>query len=152
MAEEEFARRRCIPFEGRGLKTTRQSVRWGDASSSEWTDFIQELKRREALEKAREEARDVARNQANVEHRDRQRTLASTYARTNAAINGNQQRGLGRLEDGVGYFPSLAALQFQSSIPSPSPSVVEYENAEKERLNRILGSISILVLIYFLLS
>lgn len=150
MAEEEFAKRRCIPFEG-GLNNTRHIVRWGDASSTEWTDFIQELKRREALEKARAEARHVARSQANDEHRERQRTLASTYARSNAATNGNQ-RGLGRLEDGVGYFPSLVALQFQSSIPSPSPSVAEYENAEKERLNRILGSISCLVLIYFLLS
>ena len=153
MAEEEFAKRRCsIPFDDRGLNNnnTRQRVsRWGDASSLEWTDFIQELKRRETLEKARAEARQVARSQANDDHRERQRTLANTHYA--AATNGNY-RGLGRLEDGVGYFPSLAALQFQSSIPLPSPSVAEYENSEKERLNRILGSISILVLIYFLLS
>lgn len=59
---------------------------------------------------------------------------------------------MGRLEQGVGYFPSLAALQFQSAIPGPSPSVAEYENGEKERLNRILGGVGFLVLMYFLIS
>ena len=58
----------------------------------------------------------------------------------------------GRAADGVGYFPSLAALQFQSSIPGPSPSLAEFENREKERLNRILKGIGYLVLAYFLIS
>jgi hypothetical protein len=53
MAEEEFARRRGVAIEG-GLNTQKR-MRW-DASSSEWTDFIQELKRREALEKAKAES------------------------------------------------------------------------------------------------
>ena len=84
-----------------------------------------------------------------ISHRERQRTLAAN-ARTNA---GNEnQRGLGRLEDGVGYFPSLAALQFQSSIPGPSPSLAEFENEEKERLNRILKCLCIIIFVYFLFS
>lgn len=37
------------------------------ATALEWTDFIEELKRRESLEKARMEARDRARSQANDE-------------------------------------------------------------------------------------
>lgn len=37
------------------------------ASISEWNEFIQELKRRETVEKARMEARDRARSQANEE-------------------------------------------------------------------------------------
>lgn len=37
------------------------------ASGDEWRDFIEELKRKEALEKARTEARDRARTQANDE-------------------------------------------------------------------------------------
>ena len=118
-------------------------------TTEEWNDFIQELKRRETVEKARLEARDRARSQANDEHRERQRTLAAN-ARTDAG-NANQG-GFGRMGEGVGYFPSLATLQFQSSIPGPSPSVAEYENKEKERLDRILKFIGMIVLIYFLLS
>lgn len=37
------------------------------ATISEWNDFIQELKRRELVEKTRMEARDRARSQANEE-------------------------------------------------------------------------------------
>ena len=89
-------------------------------------------------------------NNAYNRHRERQRTLA-VNARNNRN-NTNQQHGLGRLEAGIGYFPSLAALQFQSSIPEPTQSVAEYENKEKERLDRILKFIGMIVLIYFLLS
>ena len=117
--------------------------------TEEWNDFIQELKRRETVEKARLEARDRARSQANDEHRERQRTLAAN-ARTNAGDS--NQGGLGRMGEGVGYFPSLATLQFQSSIPGPSPSVAEYENKEKERLNTILKWMCFIVLVYFLFS
>ncbi|KAL9189553.1 hypothetical protein ACHAXT_009228 [Thalassiosira profunda] len=116
---------------------------------AEWNDFIRELKRREAAEKARSEARDRARSQANEEHRERQRTLA---ANARSASRDGGQSGLGRVEDGVGYFPSLAALQFQGSIPAPSPSVAEYENREKERLNRIMKCVAFVGLVYFLLS
>ena len=38
-----------------------------EASGEEWRDFIEELKRKETLEKARTEARDRARTQANDE-------------------------------------------------------------------------------------
>jgi hypothetical protein len=44
----------------------------------------------------------------------------------------------------------LAALQFQSSIPAPSPSLAEYEKREKERMNRILKSVGFIVLAFFL--
>ena len=117
----------------------------------EWNVFIQELKRRESLEKARTEARDRARTQANEQHRERQRTLAAS-ARTDGENGGNTQGGLGRLEDGCGYFPSLAALQFQASIPGPSPSLAEYENREKERTNRILKSVGLIILAFFLMT
>jgi hypothetical protein len=89
----------------------------------------------------------------NVRHRERQRTLAANArSNSNTDNNGTNQRGLGRLEDGVGYFPSMAALQFQSSIPGPSPSVAQYEKKEKERLDRILKTVGAIVLVYFLLS
>eukprot|EP00970_Alexandrium_tamarense_P016750 scaffold7349_cov284-Alexandrium_tamarense.AAC.5 len=73
-------------------------------------------------------------------HRETQRTLAANalYDINADGTTGTTQRGLGRLEDGIGYFPSLAALQFQSAVPGPSPSVAAYENQERERLDRIL--------------
>jgi len=122
--------------------------------SIDWNDFIEELKRRESLEKARAEARERARSQANEEHRERQRTLAANaLSNANNSDNiGTDRRGLGRLEDGVGYFPSLAALQFQSAIPGPSPSVAHHENKEKERLDRILKGLAVIVVAYLLMS
>ena len=117
----------------------------------EWNDFLQELKRRESLEKARHEARNRARRQANEEHRERQETLAAN-ARSDGGGIVSTQGGLGRLEDGCGYFPSLVALQFQSSIPEPSPSLAEHENQEKERMNRILKTVGLIVLAFFLLT
>ena len=45
----------------------RRSDVESSATVSEWRDFIEELKRRETLEKERVEARDRARNQANDE-------------------------------------------------------------------------------------
>ncbi|KAL7442332.1 hypothetical protein ACHAXH_006663, partial [Discostella pseudostelligera] len=139
----------CIATAQKVFLELQQKQQWNPSQSAEWNDFIQELRRREGVEKARREARDRARSQANDEHRERQRTLAAN-ARS-SSNNTRQQHGLGRMEDGVGYFPSLAALQFQSSIPGPSPSVAEYENSEKERLNVILRRIGFIVLVYFLL-
>jgi hypothetical protein len=103
------------------------------------------------LEKARHEARNRARRQANEEHRERQETLAAN-ARSDGGGIVSTQGGLGRLEDGCGYFPSLVALQFQSSIPEPSPSLAEHENQEKERMNRILKTVGLIVLAFFLLT
>lgn len=117
----------------------------------EWNDFIQELKRRETLAKAQHEARNRARRQANEEHRERQETLAAN-ARSDGGGNVSTQGGLGRLEDGIGYFPSLVALQFQSSIPEPSLSLAEHEKQEKERMNRILKTVGLIVLAFFLLT
>ncbi len=122
-----------------------------DPPLEEWNDFIQEIKRRETLEKARHEARNRARRQANEEHRERQETLAAN-ARSDGGGIVSTQGGLGRLEDGCGYFPSLVALQFQSSIPEPSPSLAEHENQEKERMNRILKTVGLIVLAFFLLT
>ena len=85
-------------------------------------------------------------------HRERQRTLAANARSNSNSDNGTNLRGLGSLEDGIGYFPSLAALQFQASIPGPSPSVAHYEKREKERLDRILKIVGGIVLLYWLLS
>jgi hypothetical protein len=66
--------------------------------------------------------------------------------------NGENQNGIGELQPGWGYFPSLAALQFQSSIPPPSRSIAEYEMKEMQRINRILRFVGTIVFLYFILS
>lgn len=141
----------CIATAEQALSEQQKNTLMNNPTLEEWNDFIQELKRRESLEKARSEARDRARTQANEQHRERQRTLAAN-ARSDGADGGSTNGGLGRLEDGCGYFPSLAALQFQASIPGPSSSLAEYENKEKERMNRILKSIGLIILALFLLT
>mmetsp|Transcript_510 Transcript_510/g.833 ORF Transcript_510/g.833 Transcript_510/m.833 type:complete len:341 (+) Transcript_510:192-1214(+) len=141
----------CIATAEQALLLQQENSRINNPTLEEWNDFIQELKRRESVEKARIEARDRARTQANEQHRERQRTLAAN-ARSDGAGGGSTQGGLGRLEDGWGYFPSLAALQFQASIPGPSPSLAAYENKEKERMNRILKSIGLIILVFFLFT
>jgi len=65
--------------------------------------------------------------------------------------NGNDnssQGGLGRLTDGRGYFPSLVTLQYQGSIPDPSPSIFVTEGPERERLKRILNLFFFTLVVY----
>ncbi len=64
-AEEELATRMRIRQQPEGGGTTTSVVDRIDVS--EWTDFVSELKRRGALERARSEARDMARSRANDE-------------------------------------------------------------------------------------
>mmetsp|Transcript_67979 Transcript_67979/g.100875 ORF Transcript_67979/g.100875 Transcript_67979/m.100875 type:complete len:239 (-) Transcript_67979:603-1319(-) len=122
---------------------------------AEWNDFLQELKRREETEKKKTQARDQARTRANEEHRAQQQSLAEEQRRSSQ--NGNRAilraRGpLGDLEDGWGYFPSLAVLQFQSAIPEPPPSMAEGEMKAKKRLDLVLRFVGLVVFIYFLCS
>ena len=58
----------CIATAEGTFSEQRNNMQHGNnVTISEWNDFIQELKRREASEKARMEARDRARSQANDE-------------------------------------------------------------------------------------
>jgi len=120
-----------------------------------WHQLIDELTRRNKLELENMAAQADARLQANAQHRDRQRALAAdARARVVSgldAANGMVQRGLGTLDEGWGYFPSLAALQFQQSIPPPSASFADVENKERRRLEFIVKTIGCLVFVCFLL-
>ena len=64
-AEEEYARRRIRSSRARRWRRRREDA--AETTMSEWTDFIRELKRRGALERARDLARDLARSRANEE-------------------------------------------------------------------------------------
>jgi len=55
-------------------------------------------------------------------------------------------------EHGWGYFPSLAALQFQGAIPPPSASVALFEQEAKKHINMVLKTIAFFVALLFLLS
>lgn len=126
----------------------------GDKSTSEWTSLIKELRRRAAVEKEQEEARTRARERSNEEHRERQRELAEAErerSRYGNNAGGTIRGSLGTLEEGWGYFPSLAALQFQGSIPPPSPSIANWERREKRRLDLVLKSVAAVVVLYLFL-
>jgi len=123
-----------------------------------WKDLEQALSELESTQKEKEEAKSNARVTANAQNRERQQVLA-TNARAEqndvdeeVGLNGIQVRHqLGSLEEGWGYFPSLAALQFQGAVPPPSESFAECENKEKKRLQLILGCISLPVLLFLIL-
>ena len=61
-------------------------------------------------------------------------------------------RGLGTMDEGWGFFPSLFALQFQNSVPPPSASVADLEEKEKRRLQASLYLVALLVFFYFIIS
>jgi len=123
-----------------------------------WKDLEQALSELESTQKEKEEAKSNARVTANAQNRERQQVLATNaHAEQNdvdeeVGLNGRQVRHqLGSLEEGWGYFPSLAALQFQGAVPPPSESFAEYENKEKKRLQLILGCISLPVLLFLII-
>lgn len=128
-----------------------------ESAISEWSDLARELRRKAKVEKEKEDARARARERSNEEHRERQRELAADERERTRAGAGNAggvilvRGGLGSLEEGWGYFPSLAALQFQDSIPPPSPSVADWERREKRRLDLVLRSMAAVVVLYLFL-
>lgn len=118
----------------------------------EWGQLIEEIKRKAELEKEKLEQLRDRRTSENRRNRDvqAQRSRLATAARNNN--NNNNQNTirseLGVLEDGWGYFPSLVALQFQSSIPQPPSSISVYEQNEKLRHKRIM-TILFSILVFF---
>jgi hypothetical protein len=123
-----------------------------------WTDLLKDVEERAMIEIQRKQQQEQHREDRNTQQRERQRFLANE-ARNNAAmyrngtvINGTLIRnGLGSLEEGYGYFPSLVALQFQGSVPPPSASFADVELAERDRLRYILkwlGGITFLLWIF----
>jgi hypothetical protein len=116
---------------------------------SEFSDLLEQISNKAKLEEEKRKAHTDARNELNTEHRERQRVLAD-----NARNHGSQHsdfeniHGLGRLEDGWGYFPSLVFLLFQGNVPAPPPSFAEEETKEKKRLQFILRSTSVVVLVF----
>jgi hypothetical protein len=125
-----------------------------------YRDLITELESKMTREKNEIDASFKAKSEANAQHRQRQQVLAAGARSYNATMTQRDarfnmeliQRGLGQLYDhGWGFFPSLAALQFHGSIPEPPASFVEVEKRMQRRLEKIVKTITIIILIVFIL-
>uniref|UniRef100_A0A7S2UQV2 U-box domain-containing protein n=1 Tax=Attheya septentrionalis TaxID=420275 RepID=A0A7S2UQV2_9STRA len=117
----------------------------------QWSAFLEDLRKSEQTERDTEERRTQERQRVNQEHRDTQRDLAASARDAADSARAGVPRGLGELEDGWGYFPSLTALQFQGSIPPPPASVAEQEKQERRRIDFVLRSLTTIVVVFFLL-
>mmetsp|Transcript_15984 Transcript_15984/g.18216 ORF Transcript_15984/g.18216 Transcript_15984/m.18216 type:complete len:351 (+) Transcript_15984:144-1196(+) len=114
--------------------------------------LIQQISQRAEIEIQNDKAKSEARHEFNNEQRERQRTLArNARNRTNMNNNIITGDGLGNLDHGWGYFPSLSALLIQSHVPDPPASFADDEMREKKRLEFILRTTGILVLILLLI-
>lgn len=114
--------------------------------------LVEQISQRSELEIQRKKAQSEARNEYNNEQRERQRVLADNARNSepgdNDVVNAH---GLGRMENGWGYFPCLPALLFQGSVPDPPASFAEEEMKEKKRLDFILKCTTLMVTLFWLL-
>jgi len=135
-----------INLTNRDGKTVMELAVERTSSEPDFQALLDDIQHRSKKETEREEHRAAERERENHRHRQRQRTLAAQHA-----DNQQTRRGLGRMEDfGWGYFPSLAALQFQSAIPPPVSQTREQEK-ECRQVELILNTIGIMVVVYFIL-
>lgn len=124
------------------------------SAATPYHQLLEQLQQRSKIELERKRAQSEARNEYNSEERERQRVLTEN-ARNHDTVDedgvlvGNM---LGRMENGWGFFPCLAALQFQGNIPEAPASFLEEENREKKKLKLILRSASLIVFVFFLVS
>lgn len=125
----------------------------GGGSKKEWSAMLKEMQSKDVQEREALEAKERTRQQNNEAHRQQQHTLRQD-ARTRAqeGRNGSLSNGLGRLEEGYCYFPSLSTLQFQEAVPPPSASVAQEETKIKERLRFALNCMGALIFLFFILN
>ena len=83
------------------------------------------------------------------EQQNRQRNARAREG-ADSVISG--AHGLGRMEQGLGYFPTLSTLLFQEAIPPPSASIREEESKIKEVLDTTLMIVGGIVFMYLLFS
>lgn len=131
-------------------------------SKHQWVEMLKQLKHKASMEKEETIQLEQHREQFNQRQRQRQQVLAHEsrhIANANRHVSSSSmisltsmmQNGLGSLEEGYGFYPSLVALQFQASIPPPPATFAQIENEEKTRLYRILKSTTALVFLLWIL-
>lgn len=131
----------------------QMKLRSEEKGIGEWSDLVSHIKMLGRQETEREEARLRSRENSNRVYRQRQRELTEQERERTRPFpddRGASARGLGSLQEGWGYFPSLAALQFQGSIPAPPPSVADWEGRERKRLDFVLRTVASALVLYLL--
>jgi hypothetical protein len=138
------------------------SIMQRNESRATWNDLLAQLEKKASMEREEIIKLEQQRQVLNQRQRQRQETLAQesrTMANNNrhilsssSPLSSVMQNGLGSLEEGYGYFPSLIALQFQNHIPSPPATFAQIEHDEKSRLYTILKSTTILVFMIWILG
>jgi len=115
--------------------------------------LVQQISQRSKLEIQRNKAQSEARNEYNNEQRERQRVLADNARNRDETDESGivNADGLGRMENGWGYFPSLPTLLIQGNVPAPPASFADEEMKEKKRLAYILRFTTLVVALFWFL-
>lgn len=112
---------------------------------------IQRISRQESNQRLRQRQEEL-----NQEHQQNTSILRNPFYNatrmTNRITHRDQINGLGSLEEGYGYFPSLLALQFQGSIPPPPATFASVEQREKKRMTVIMKYTLMLVFLLWILG
>ena len=126
-----------------------------------WREVHSQLLQIQQTQQHKLKLQSKARDDANSELRQRQRSMESQandqQEQRRQESNGENNTtftngrwtgggGLGRMDEyGWGFFPCLAALQFQGSVPDPSASFRDVELKEKRRLRWIMRFVGVCV-------
>ena len=129
-------------------------------SRSQWNDLLTQMEHTACMEQEEIVKSEQQREAFNQRQRQRQEILANENRRMahanrhilSSSLPSMIQNGLGSLEEGYGFFPSLIALQFQGNIPPPPATFARIELEEKSRLYIILKSTAVLVFMLWILG
>ena len=137
---------RCIDLIKERINITKRK--------GEWKKIQEQVEHKMRLEEEHIRRQNELRDHTNERERQRQRVLAEDARNNNAPANGNNgpiPAGLGTLDtEGVGFFPSLVALQFQGNIPPPPPTFAEAEEKEKARLQYLLKVTGVIAFLFLI--
>jgi hypothetical protein len=145
----------------KALLSSSSFMQRNDSRYQCWNDLLTQLEHTACIEQEEIMKSEQQREAFNQRQRQRQETLANENRRmvhdTNHRILSSSltsmiQNGLGSLEEGYGFFPSLIALQFQGNIPPPPAAFARIEHEEKSRLYIILKSTVVLVFMLWILG
>jgi hypothetical protein len=151
----------CIDLLNTILLSSSSSSSWND-SKHPWVEMLKQLKHKAVMEKEETIQLEQQRERFNQRQRQRQEVLAHesrNIANANRHVSSSSmmpltsmmQNGLGSLEEGYGFYPSLVALQFQASIPPPPATFAQIEYEEKKRLYTILKSTTVMIFLLWIL-
>lgn len=142
------------------LSSSSSSTTRTNDSKHPWVEMLKQLNYKASIEKEETIQLEQQRELFNQRQRQRQEVLAhesrnivNRHVSSSSTIpfTSMMQNGLGSLEEGHGFYPSLVALQFQGSIPPPPATFAQIEYEEKSRLYTILKSTTVCVFLLWIL-